>query len=53
MSGQVFNLGYDNFLGRMAIARIYSGKIVSGSTILVKGEYTELEKVKLTKTFYF
>src|SRR3989338_3668882 len=27
MSAQVFNLGYDNFLGRMAVARIYSGKI--------------------------
>lgn len=38
MSAQVFNLGYDNFLGRMAIARIYSGKIVSGSQIFVKGE---------------
>jgi GTP-binding protein len=37
MSAQVFNLGYDNFLGRMAIARIYSGKIVSGSQIFVKG----------------
>src|SRR3989338_5862826 len=27
MSAPVFNLGYDNFLGRLAIARIYSGKI--------------------------
>ncbi|MEK7106424.1 MAG: GTP-binding protein, partial [Patescibacteria group bacterium] len=29
MSAQVFNLGYDNFLGRMAVARIYSGTIHS------------------------
>ena len=52
MSGQVFNLGYDNFLGRMAIARIYSGKIVSGSTILVKGIHGT-RKGKLTKLFNF
>ncbi len=37
MSAQVFNLGYDNFLGRMAVARIYSGKISSGTQIFVKG----------------
>ncbi|MEI7709451.1 MAG: translational GTPase TypA [bacterium] len=52
MSAQVFNLGYDNFLGRMAIARIYSGKIVSGSTIVVKGE-KELRRGKITKLFSF
>ncbi len=52
MSGQVFNLGYDNFLGRMAVARIYSGKIKSGSQIFVKGENgTRLGKV--TKLFTF
>src|SRR3989344_3574236 len=37
MSAQVFNLGYDNFLGRLAVARIYSGKIPSGTQIFVKG----------------
>ncbi|MBP9748189.1 MAG: GTP-binding protein, partial [Candidatus Pacebacteria bacterium] len=52
MRGQVFNLGYDNFLGRMAIARIYSGKIVSGSTITVKGVHGT-RKGKLTKLFNF
>ena len=52
MSAQVFNLGYDNFLGRMAIARIYSGKIVSGSQIFVKGEHGS-RVGKITKLFYF
>lgn len=52
MSAQVFNLGYDNFLGRMAVARIYSGKIVSGSTIFVKGE-NGTRKGKITKLFSF
>jgi GTP-binding protein len=52
MSAQVFNLGYDNFLGRMAIARIYSGKITSGSTIFVKGE-NGTRSGKITKLFSF
>ncbi len=52
MSAQVFNLGYDNFLGRMAVARIYSGKMVSGSTVFVKGEHGT-RKGKITKLFSF
>jgi len=52
MSAQVFNLGYDNFLGRMAVARIYSGKILSGSQVFVKGE--EGSRVgKIAKLFTF
>ena len=52
MSAQVFNLGYDNFLGRMAVARIYSGKILSGSQIFIKGE-NGTRKGKITKLFSF
>lgn len=52
MSAQVFNLGYDNFLGRMAVARIYSGKIVSGSQLFVKGEHGT-RAGKITKLFNF
>ena len=52
MSAQVFNLGYDNFLGRMAVARIYSGKMISGSTVFVKGE-KDTRKGKITKLFSF
>lgn len=52
MSGQVFNLGYDNFLGRMAVARIYSGKIISGSQIFVKGE-NGTRSGKIVKLFTF
>jgi len=52
MSAQVFNLGYDNFLGRMAVARIYSGKILSGSQIFVKGE-NGIRQGKITKLFSF
>ena len=52
MSAQVFNLGYDNFLGRMAVARIYSGTIKSGSQVFVKGE-NGARKGKITKLFGF
>ena len=52
MSAQVFNLGYDNFLGRMAVARIYSGKVYSPSQVVVKGE--DNSRVgKITKLFTF
>ena len=36
LQAQVFNLGYDNFLGRMAICRIYEGIIKTSSSIVVK-----------------
>ncbi len=52
MSAQVFNLGYDNFLGRMAVARIYSGKISAGSQLFVKGEHGT-RPGKITKLFTF
>lgn len=52
MSAQVFNLGYDNFLGRLAVARIYSGKMLSGSQLFIKGE-SGVRKGKITKLFNF
>src|SRR5258708_6685403 len=52
MSAQVFNLGYDNFLGRMAVARIYSGKIFSGTQVFIKGE-NGTRGGKITKLFVF
>lgn len=52
MSAQVFNLAYDNFLGRLAIARVYSGRIVSGSPVLVKNQ-SGVRKGKITKLFTF
>ncbi|MEK7572415.1 MAG: translational GTPase TypA [Patescibacteria group bacterium] len=52
MSAQVFNLGYDNFLGRLAIARIYSGEIILGKPIFIKGE-NGTRSGKITKLFTF
>jgi GTP-binding protein len=56
MSAQVFNLGYDNFLGRLAVARIYSGQIKSGSQIFIKSSQEnqiETRKGKIAKLFSF
>jgi len=33
---QPFNLAYDNFLGRLAIVRVYSGSVSVGDTVYVK-----------------
>lgn len=52
LKAQVFNLGYDNFLGRLAIARIYSGKIAMGKDIVVKGQ-NGTRNARLTKLFSF
>ena len=47
LRAQVFNLGYDNFLGRLAVARIYEGKIAKGQPVIIKhkGEATKKGKV--------
>ncbi len=50
---QVFNLGYDNFLGRLAIARVYSGSIKTGSTIIVKDDSGKSRSTRITKMFTF
>lgn len=50
---QPFNLGYDNFLGRLAIARIYEGSIKSGQTCFIKKPTGEDRTGKITKLFTF
>lgn len=52
MSAQVFNLAYDNFLGRMAIARVYGGKVKSGAQVFVKAN-DKTRTGKITKLFSF
>jgi len=53
LKAQPFNLAYDNFLGRLAIARVYEGVIKSGSSVFVKNESGETHKGKITKLFTF
>ena len=50
---QVFNLAYDNFLGRMATARIYDGKVKTGQTVTVLKPTGEARTGKITKMFAF
>jgi GTP-binding protein len=50
---QPFNLAYDNFLGRLAVGRIYEGKISSGVNVFVKKATGETRTGKLTKIFTF
>ena len=50
---QVFNLGYDNFLGRLAVARIYEGKVVDGMPLFIKTGDKETRKGKITKLSTF
>lgn len=49
LRAQVFNLGYDNFLGRLAVARIYDGKIAKGQQVLIKADGEEIKKGKVVK----
>ena len=53
LRAQPFNLGYDNFLGRLAIARIYEGTLKMGDTVFVKKPTGEMRPGKITKMFTF
>ena len=50
---QPFNLGYDNFLGRLAIGRIYEGVIRTGSVLTLKKLSGESKTGRVTKLFTF
>ncbi len=50
---QSFNLGYDNFLGRLAVCRIYEGTIKTGQNVFVKKPSGETYSGKITKLFTF
>ena len=56
---QSFNLGYDNFLGRLAVCRIYEGRVSAGQKVFVKrsaeeaGEIGAIRIGQITKVFTF
>lgn len=50
---QPFNLAYDNFLGRLAIARVYEGVLKDGQEVFVKQQKGGEFKGKITKLFTF
>ncbi len=53
LKAQPFNLAYDNFLGRMAICRIYQGTINDGNNVFVIKPSGDVRKSKITKLFTF
>ena len=53
LTAQPFNLGYDNFLGRLAVARIYTGTIKMGQTVFVKKPTGETRSGRVTKLYTF
>jgi len=53
LTAQVFNLGYDNFLGRLAVARIYDGTIKDGQNVWIKDVNGKSFTGKVTKLFTF
>jgi len=50
---QPFNLAYDNFLGRLAICRIYEGRIRSGQNIFIENLDGATRPGKIAKLFTF
>ena len=50
---QTFNLGYDNYLGRLAIGRIYDGKINRSDEVIIKTANGEFRKGLINKLFTF
>jgi len=50
---QPFNLAYDNYVGRMAIGRIYEGKIKKGMTVVVKEDKNKYRTGKISNLYTF
>ena len=53
LKGQIFNLGYDNFLGRLGACRIYDGVLKDGQTVFIKTVDGKTVSGKITKLFTF
>jgi len=50
---QPFNLAYDNFIGRLAIGRIYEGTVRQADTVIIKKPDGETRTGKIGKLFTF
>lgn len=53
LRAQVFNLAYDNFLGRMGVCRIYQGTLKTGEPLHIKGADGKVYSGKVNKLFTF
>jgi len=50
---QPFNLAYDNFLGRLAVVRVYDGMLKVGENVFIKKPTGETRTGKISKIFTF
>ncbi len=50
---QPFNLAYDNFLGRLAIIRVYEGTVKDGDRVFVKKTDGTMREGRVSKLFTF
>ena len=50
---QSFNLAYDNYIGRMAIGRIYEGKVKKGMTVVIKKGEDKYRMGKISNLYTF
>ncbi|MDD2565902.1 MAG: translational GTPase TypA [Candidatus Gracilibacteria bacterium] len=48
---QIANLGYDNFMGRLGIGRVYEGKVKTGQAVTVIGNDGARRNAKIGKVF--
>lgn len=53
LSAQPFNLGYDNFVGRLAIARVYEGVLKVNDTVLIRNNTGKNDTGRVVKLFTF
>lgn len=53
LSLQPFNLGYDSFLGRLAVARVYEGTVTPGQSVFIKNATGTARSGKVTRVFTF
>lgn len=53
LRAQPFNLGYDNYVGRLAVARIYEGELRVGASVFVKNADGVARPAKIVKLFGF
>lgn len=53
LRAQPFNLGYDNYVGRLAVCRIYEGTVNVGQKVFVKKPDITPRQATVTKLFTF
>ncbi|MEP7162263.1 MAG: translational GTPase TypA [Candidatus Moraniibacteriota bacterium] len=53
LRAQPFNLGYDNFVGRLAIARVYEGKLAVNDPVYLRNSTGKSATGRIVKLFTF